>query len=140
MKKLLVFLMLSIAAAASAQNLTPDNYRDGKRETKRNLTIVEWNTDSKTGTRWKDRQTTYDSAGRKVETVEYARYGQKWRETYEYGENDRICREVYYNEKDKPELVRKYEYDADGRKVRQLNYAPNGKLMTTKVFEYIVEK
>ena len=62
--------------------------------------------------------------------------GQKWRETYEYGEDDRISKDVLYNERDKVVLVRKYEYNPDGSKKKQFNYAPNGKLETVKVFEY----
>lgn len=104
---------------------------------KKNLTINEWNTDAKTNTRWLDRTTTYDGLGRKIEEIEYTRYGMKWRETYEYGENDKVSKEVLYDDRNKPSLIRKYEYDVNNRKIRQFNYAPNGKLQTTKIFEYI---
>ena len=33
----------------------------------------------------------------------------------------------------------KLEYDSNGRKIRQLKYGPDGKLIATKVFEYIVK-
>ena len=131
-----IFAVLVFPCLLSAQ---VDPIVAAKREARRNLTIKEWNTDNRTKTRWLDRQTTYDSLGRKVEEIEYTQYGQKWRETYEYGENDKIVKEVVYNEKDKPELVRRYEYNSENKKTRQYNYAPNGKLLTVKVFEYIVE-
>ena len=100
------------------------------------MVVREWNTDPRTKTRWLDRVTTYDALGHKIEEIEYTKIGQKWRETYEYGEDDRISKDVLYNERDKVVLVRKYEYNPDGSKKKQFNYAPNGKLETVKVFEY----
>ena len=128
-------LAASIHAGAQSQS---EEYLAAKRALHRGLTVKEWNTDARNKTRWMDHQTTYDAEGRKVEEIEYTQYGQKWRETYEYGENDRIVKEVVYNEKDKPSLIRKYEYNADGRKLRQYNYTPDGRLQTTKVFEYTI--
>lgn len=116
-----------------------DEYTAAKRARRQNLTVKEWNTDARTKTRWLDRVTTYDADGRKIEEIEYAQYGQKWRETYEYGENDRIVKEVEYDDRNKPVAIRKYDYNEEGRKTRQYNYAPNGKLISTKVFEYITE-
>lgn len=130
----LILAVLALQVPSSAQ--VPEHMA-AKRETRKNLTVKEWNTDAKSKTRWLDRVTTYDPAGRKVEEIEYARYGQKWRQTYEYGANDRVVKEVLYNDRNKPTTIRKYEYDQDGRKVKQYNYAPNGKLETTKVFEYV---
>ena len=72
-----------------------------------------------------------------MEVIEYASYGQKWRETYEYGENGRVAKEVEYDDRNKPVRVRKYEWNSDGTKKKQYNYAPNGKLLSVKVFEYI---
>ena len=37
----------------------------------------------------------------------------------------------------KPVRIRKYEWNADGTKKKQYNYAPNGKLQSVKVFEYV---
>ena len=139
--KRIIFLVLTLLAALqlSAQSLSDDDLRAAKREQRKNLTIKEWNTDASTKTRWLDRKTTYDAKGRKIEEVEYARYGQKWRETYQYDDNDRIVKCVYYNDHNKPELIRKFQYNESGRKVKQFNYSPNGKLLTTKVYEYITE-
>ena len=111
-----------------------------KREARKNLIVKEWNTDAKSKTRWLDHQTTYDELGRKIEEIEYTQYGQKFRETYEYGDNDKIVKEIVYDERNKPSLIRKYEYNSQNKKIRQYNYAPNGKLMTIKVFEYITEE
>ncbi|MBO5107210.1 MAG: hypothetical protein J6B97_02210 [Bacteroidales bacterium] len=137
-KRLLLFMLVFalIPVSMSAQEL--DAATLAKRAGRKNLTIKEWNTDAKSKTRWLDRVTTYDSEGRKIEQIEYASYGQKWRETYEYGENGRVVREVEYDDRDKPKSIRKYEYNADGTKKKQYNYAPNGRLQTIKVFEYVI--
>lgn len=132
-------LILGLALLALSANAQVDDYTAAKRARRQNLTIKEWNTDAKSKTRWLDRITVYDTDGRKIEETEYAQYGQKWRETFEYGENDRIVKEVEYDDRNKPVAIRKYEYNADGRKSKQYNYAPNGKLLTIKVFEYIYE-
>jgi antitoxin component YwqK of YwqJK toxin-antitoxin module len=85
--------------------------------------------------------TTYDEFGRKIEEIEYASYGQKWRVVSEYPVNSditaKVVREIEYNDRNKVVRIRKFEYDEDGSKVRQLNYYPNGKLESVKTFEYI---
>lgn len=139
MKRFLLLALIAFMAmplGMSAQEL--DAATLAKRAGRKNLTIKEWNTDAKSKTRWLDRVTTYDSEGRKIEQIEYASYGQKWRETYEYGENGRVVREVEYDDRDKPKSIRKYEYNEDGTKKKQYNYAPNGRLQTIKVFEYVI--
>ena len=139
MKKILLMVLMTVAflpSALQAQDL--DAATLAKRAGRKNLTIKEWNTDAKSKTRWLDRVTTYDSEGRKIEQIEYASYGQKWRETYEYGEDGRVVREVEYDDRNKPKSIRKYEYNADGTKKKQYNYAPNGRLETIKVFEYVI--
>lgn len=139
MKKILLMVLMTVTflpSALQAQDL--DAATLAKRAGRKNLTIKEWNTDAKSKTRWLDRVTTYDSEGRKIEQIEYASYGQKWRETYEYGEDGRVVREVEYDDRNKPKSIRKYEYNADGTKKKQYNYAPNGRLETIKVFEYVI--
>ena len=132
----LSLLILLPCQVCDAQEL--DAATLAKRAGRRNLTVKEWNTDAKSKTRWLDRVTTYDGQGRKTEQIEYASYGQKWRETYEYGEDGRVCREVEYDDRDKPKTIKKYEYNDDGTKKKQYNYAPNGKLVSIKVFEYVI--
>lgn len=130
---LIPLLVFSLAAAAQVDPATL-----AKRETRRNLTVKEWNTDARTKTRWLDRLTTYDGQGRKIEEIEYTSYGQKWRITYEYDDDaGKVVKEVEYDDHNKPVRIRKYEWNADGTKKKQYNYGPNGKLLTTKVFEYI---
>ena len=139
MKKLLMLILVALVAFPSylsAQEL--DAATLAKRAGRKNLTIKEWNTDAKTKTRWLDRVTTYDAEAREIEQIECASYGQKRRETYEYGENGRVVREVEYDDRDKPKSIRKYEYNEDGTKKKQYNYAPNGRLQTIKVFEYVI--
>lgn len=136
MKRFLLFAALFSAVSATCFAQI-DAATAAKRERRKNLMIKEWNTDAKTKTRWLDRTTVYDAEGRKIEETEYASYGQKWRETYEYGENGRVEKEVQYDDRNKPKRVVRYEYNSDGTKKRQYNYAPNGKLETVKVFEYI---
>jgi len=136
MKKLLLLCILLLPIFSVNAYAQLDEATMAKREARKNLVIKEWNTDPKTKSKWLDRVTTYDDKGRKIEEIEYTRYGQKWRETFEYGANDKIAKDVLYNEKDKVALVRKYEYNSDGTKKKQYNYTPNGKLETVKVFEY----
>lgn len=133
-----LILFLSTGYGVQAQEL--DMATLAKRAGRKNLVIKEWNTDSKSKTRWLDRVTTYDDQGRKIEQIEYASYGQKWRETYEYGEHGRVVREVEYDDRDKPKSIKIYEYNTDGTKKKQYKYNPNGKLETVKVFEYIVSE
>ena len=138
MKRYISLIILACCALTiSAQSLlTPEQL--AKREKRKNLTVKEWNTDSKTKTRWLDHLTTYDSEGRKVEEIEYATYGQKERITIEYDEvTGKVSKEVVYDDRDKPVRIRKYEYSEDGTKKKQYNYLPNGKLYSVKVFEYL---
>ncbi|MBR1631647.1 MAG: hypothetical protein IJ680_07300 [Paludibacteraceae bacterium] len=133
----IAFLFLFLfSVSAVAQMVSPETL--AKRARRKNLTVKEWNTDAGSKTRWLDRQTTYDSEGRKTEEIEYTSYGMKWRVTYEYDETSgKVSMEVEYNDRNKPVKVRKYEYNTDGTKRKQYNYLPNGKLQSVKVFEYI---
>ena len=137
MRNTFLIITLLLAGTMAAQSmLTPEQL--AKREKRKNLTVKEWNTDSKTKTRWLDHLTTYDSEGRKVEEIEYATYGQKERITIEYDEvTGKVSKEVVYDDRDKPVRIRKYEYSEDGTKKKQYNYLPNGKLYSVKVFEYL---
>ncbi len=125
MKKILVLLaFIAIGLGAVAQSVSESTIT--KRENRRGMVLKEWNTAAGDKRAFLDRVTTYDEMGRKVEEIEYASYGQKWRVVSEY-----------YNDRDKVVRIRKFEYDEDGAKVRQLNYYPNGKLESVKTFEYV---
>ncbi len=108
-----------------------------KREKRKNLTIKEWNTRVGATSRYLDHVTRYNADGFKIEEIEYANYGQKYRITYEYGANGKCIKEVEYDSRDKVVRIRKFEYYPDGSKKKQYNYLPNGKLESTKEFEYI---
>ncbi|MBP5547412.1 MAG: hypothetical protein J6X58_00785 [Bacteroidales bacterium] len=108
-----------------------------KKDRKKNMVVNEWNIKEGSTTRFLDHVTTYDSLGRKIEEIEYASYGQKNRVVYEYsGTSRKVSREIVYNDKNKPVRIKKYEYDAEGNKVKQTNYKPNGKRESVKTFEY----
>ena len=135
MKKHLLFVLFGLLPLAiTAQTVSPETL--AKRAKRKNLTVKEWNTDEKSKYRWLDRVTVYDSEGRKIEQIEYATYGMKWRETYEYDANGFLVKQVEYNDRNKPSRIIKFEFNADGTKAKQYNYLPNGKLYSIKVFEY----
>lgn len=85
-----------------------------------------------------DKATTYDAQGRKVEEIEYASYGQKSRTVFEYeGNSARVTREIEYDDKNHVKRIRKYEYNANGSRHAQYTYKTDGKLASTKTYEYI---
>ncbi|MBR3386645.1 MAG: hypothetical protein IKG84_00220 [Bacteroidales bacterium] len=137
MRKILALLALTFAlvAPAAAQNTT------GQKINKKNLVIKEWNTDPRSGKKVLDHITTYDADGKKIEEIEYNSEGQKWRKRFEYapGAEGKCIKESVYNERNRLETVKKYEYNEFGRKKTQYNYNAKGKLLTIKVFEYIAE-
>ena len=113
-----------------------DEYLKIKLQRRENMVVKEWNTDQKSKAKWLDRITTYNDKGEKTEEIEYSRYGQNWRKTYVYDDAGHIIKETEYDERDKVAVVRKYEYNDDDTKKKQYNYAPNGRLLTVKIFEY----
>ena len=140
MKKMLVLLaFLAVGFGGFAQSVSDATI--AKRENRKGMVLKEWNTPSGDKRAFLDRKTTYDALGRKVEEIEYASYGQKWRVVSEYPEGSditaKVVREIEYNDRDKVVRIRKFEYDEDGSKKRQLNYYPNGKLESVKTFEYV---
>lgn len=140
MKKLLIFsFLLALVIPALSQQVTPETLI--KRQKRKGLTIKEWNTQVGSRTPFLDHVTTYDSLGRKIEEIEYASYGQKSRVVSEYVDPfdpaSKVFREIEYNDRNKVVRIRKFEYNEDGSKKRQLNYYPNGKLESEKIFELI---
>ncbi|MBR4137265.1 MAG: hypothetical protein IKU05_02530 [Bacteroidales bacterium] len=140
MKKfLIVSFLLSLIIPAFSQQVTPETMI--KRQKRKGLTIKEWNTQNGSKQAFLDHVTTYDSLGRKIEEIEYASYGQKSRVVSEYVDAadpaSKVLREIEYNDRDKVVRIRKFEYNEDGSKKRQLNYYPNGKLESVKEFELI---
>ena len=140
MKRLVILLaVFALGSGAMAQAVSDATI--AKRENRKGMVLKEWNTPAGDKRAFLDRKTTYDEYGRKIEEIEYASYGQKWRVVSEYPANSdisaKVLREIEYNDRDKVVRIRKYEYDEDGSKVRQLNYYPNGKLESVKTFEYV---
>ena len=140
MKKFFVFaFLLALVIPAFAQQVTPETLI--KRQKRKGLTVKEWNTQVGSRTPFLDHVTTYDSLGRKIEEIEYASYGQKSRVVSEYVDPfdpaSKVFREIEYNDRNKVVRIRKFEYNEDGSKKRQLNYYPNGKLESEKIFELI---
>ena len=107
-----------------------------KKELRKNTTVKTWKTPVK-GTKYLDHVTKYDAKGRKTEETEYNSSGMTARITYEYDENDRVVREVVYDEHNKASRIHKIEYNADGTKKRQLNYNAKGNLLSIREYEYI---
>lgn len=140
MKRLLIFsFLLALAIPALSQQVSPETLI--KRQKRKGLTIKEWNTAVGSKQAFLDHVTTYDSLGRKIEEIEYASYGQKSRVVCEYVDPldpaSKVLREIEYNDRDKVTRIKKYEYNEDGSKKRQLNYYPNGKLESVKEYELI---
>lgn len=107
-----------------------------KKESRKNLTVKTWKTPTR-GTKYLDHVTKYDAKGRKSEETEYNSSGMRARVTYEYDANDRVVREVVYDEHNKPYRIHKIEYNTDGTKKRQLNYNTKGALISVREYEYI---
>ncbi len=139
--KRLVILLAFFALGFGAMAQAVSDATIAKRENRKGMVLKEWNTPAGDKRAFLDRKTTYDEYGRKIEEIEYASYGQKWRVVSEYPANSditaKVVREIEYNDRDKVVRIRKYEYDEDGSKVKQLNYYPNGKLESVKTFEYV---
>lgn len=134
MKKIILTLLSIYLFSCSA--VAQDN-KTTNREHKKNLVVKEWNTKSGSSTPYLDNMVTYDEYGRKIEEIEYASYGQKKRTTYSYEGNSTKCKEqVEYDDKNRVVRVKQFEYNSDGTRKKQYNYKPNGKLESTKIFEY----
>jgi hypothetical protein len=128
---LLAFILVGGSVCAQSQS------GGQKRERKKNLVVKEWNTKAGAKTPYLDNMVTYDHLGRKIEEIEYASYGQKKRTVYEYdGDNTKCSRQVEYDDKNHITRIKKFEYNDDGTRSKQYNYKPNGKLESTKNFEY----
>lgn len=132
--KALTFLLLGVISIAFAQS-SPESLTD-KRERKKNMTINEYNTDANGKNRWLDHTTVYNARGNKIEEIEFATYGMRERVLFEYDANDQCIKEVVYDDRNKVSRIRKYAYNPDGTKKTQYNYLPNGRLYSTKQYQY----
>lgn len=131
MKKIIILLSCAMLCVGVSFGQTTS-----KKDQRKNTTVKVWKTPVK-GTRYLDKLTRYDAKGRKIEEIEYTSTGMRARCTYEYDDNDRVVREVVYDERNKPYRIHKIEYNANGTKKRQLNYNAKGQLLSVKEYEYI---
>ena len=93
MKRLVIILaFFAIGFGAMAQSVSESTIN--KRENRRGMVLKEWNTAAGDKRAFLDRVTTYDEYGRKIEAIEYATYGQKWRVVSEYPANSDITAKV----------------------------------------------
>ena len=134
MKRIIVLIVCALLCATVSFGQDSD-----KKERRKNLTVKTWKTPVK-GTKYLDHVTKYDAKGRKSEEIEYNGSGMRTRVTYEYDANDRVVREVVYDEHNKAYRIHKIEYNADGTKKRQLNYNTKGNLLSVREYEYIHSK
>jgi hypothetical protein len=131
------YILLLLTLCLIGGSVVAQEKQQGKRERKKNLVVREWNTKAGSTVPYLDNMVTYDELGRKIEEIEYASYGQKKRVTYSYeGTSTKCTEQVEYDDKNRPVRIKKFEYNEDGTRKLQKNYKPNGKLESTKTFEY----
>lgn len=106
---------------------------------KKNLVINEWNTSVKTGGKFLDHKTVYDAEGRKIEETEYNIKGRQWLKKYEYSADGKLIREATYDSRNRLDNVKKIEYNEFGKRKSQNTYDSRGRLETVKIYEYISE-
>lgn len=132
-------ILLSAVVLSCFGAMAQDN-DSAKTINKKNLVVKEWNISPRNGSRTLDHVTIFSPEGRKIEETEYDSTGkQKWRKRYEWGENERMTRELLYDERNRLVNYKKYEYNEFGKKKTQYTYDPKGKLVSTKTFEYITQ-
>lgn len=130
--QLIITLILVFTFSISLYGQNP-----AKRESRKNLVIKEYKTDGKGKDRTLEAEVFYNEKGYKTEEIEYSSQGFiKERVTYEYDDNNRCIKEVSYDDRNKVKRIRKIEYNEDGTKKAHYNYLPNGRLYSTKQFEY----
>ena len=105
------------------------------------LTVKEWKTTPDGKNSWVDHIEVYNAKGQLIAESEYSDFGRHlaWRSEYEYDAEGRLVKEVVYNERNKVSKVRKFEYDSNGACTRRLNYNANGTLNSYRRFEYTYE-
>ena len=133
MKKILTVLALALLLVPAAGAQEPQKMN------KKNLVVKEWNTDPKGGNKVLDHVTTFSAEGKKVEEIEYSTSGQKWRKRFENGPDGRDSRELVYDERNRLQTYKKFEFNEFGKKKVQYTYNPKGKLLSIKNYEYIAQ-
>ena len=106
---------------------------------KKNLVIKEWNTDPKGTSKVLDHVTTFSPEGKKIEEIEYGSSGQKWRKRFEYGPDGRLSRELVYDDRNRLQTYKTFEWNEFSRKKVQYTYSAKGKLLSIKHYEYTAQ-
>ena len=134
MKRLLTLAVtaLLLIPGAWAQENTP-------KINKKNLVIKEWNTDPNGTNKVLDHVTTFSPEGKKVEEIEYSTTGQKWRKRFEYGPDGKVSRELVYDDRNKLQTYKTFEWNEFSRKKVQYTYSAKGRLLSIKHYEYIAQ-
>ncbi len=133
---LISLIILSFSLTLVAEEDASTEPQLDKREIRKNLIIKVYKTDAKGKDQRLDEEIIYNEDGYKVEEIDHAANGIKSRTLYEYDENNRRVKEVLYDERKRIKRVRRIEYNPDGTKKAHYNYLPNGRLYSTKQYEY----
>jgi len=125
---------------ASALLLLPAaGAQEPQKMNKKNLVIKEWNTDPKGGNKVLDHVTTFSPEGKKMEETEYGSDGQKWRKRFEYGPDGKVSRELVYDNHNRLQTYKTFEWNEFGKKKVQYTYNAKGKLLSIKHYEYLAQ-
>lgn len=129
-----------IILAAAALLLVPGAFaQEQKKIDKKNLVIKEWNTDPKGTSKVLDHMTTFSPEGKKIEEIEYNSDGQKWRKRFEYGPDGKLSKELVYDNRNRLQTYKTFEWNEFSRKKVQYTYSAKGKLLSIKQYEYIAQ-
>lgn len=129
-----------IILAAAALLFIPGAYaQEAPKINKKNLVIKEWNTDPKGSSKVLDHVTTFSAEGKKIEEIEYNSDGQKWRKRFEYGPDGKLSKELVYDNRNRLQTYKTFEWNEFSRKKVQYTYSAKGKLLTIKQYEYIAQ-
>ena len=129
-----------ILIVASALLLLPAaGAQEPQKMNKKNLVIKEWNTDPKGGNKVLDHVTTFSPEGKKTEEIEYNSDGQKWRKRFEYGPDGKVSRELVYDNRNRLQTYKTFEWNEFGKKKVQYTYNAKGKLLSIKHYEYLAQ-
>lgn len=131
-----LFIIVSLSSFLFAQGNSSTASPQSKREIRQNLIVKIYKTDAKQKQRELEEEVFYNEKGYKIEEIEHAANGIKSKTLYEYDENNRCVKEILYDERLKIKRIRRIEYNPDGTKKAHYNYLPNGRLYSTKQYEY----
>ncbi len=133
MKRLILIAAWALLLLPAARAQEPQKMN------KKNLVIKEWNTDPKGGNKVLDHVTTFSPEGKKMEETEYGSDGQKWRKRFEYGPDGKVSRELVYDNHNRLQTYKTFEWNQFGKKKVQYTYNAKGKLLSIKHYEYLAQ-